>query len=130
MKKHKRPDLYELNLTADDKKALHLSIRHWEKDVVKMFKDGWKIRLKDNIWEKDKQIKTLLIGEKNCALCNLYIADCRGCPLSEATGRLCSMLRSPYRKFIHFPTLKNAEAMVDTLETILAQNYEGKRIEE
>lgn len=79
--------------TGETRDAIEASLTHWEEieAIIANADDKSKILSGLLVYRK-------LIGEKTCALCQMFPDDvCRGCPLAEE-GLGCNWSNSPYRR--------------------------------
>lgn len=111
-----------IKLTVKERRAVKSSIKHWERDIIKLFLLGDSIEKGlsyDLYWKcADTDVKC---HEYECSLCK--IADprigCDGCPYTKKYGYACDGYKGHWRKFFTKPTLRRAKEMVKALENIL-----------
>jgi hypothetical protein len=105
--------------------AIKDSIVHWEQDILKPLKDGRSVIRKilgQSFWSKTKTFNEFNIVKyrsEDCPLCNIFIHNyhCGDCPLKEIS--CCMDDESSYRQFVDNPCIETAEAMIETLKSLL-----------
>jgi hypothetical protein len=111
-----------------DKKTIQAikdSIKHWEVDILKPLREGKKIggSLIVRWLRKDGSLgkKEVKCSTADCALCKLFYhpyTDCDRCPLNIIDNDCCDS-GSSYLAFRDNPNIKTAEAMINTLKSLL-----------
>lgn len=117
--------------------AIKDSIEHWEINVLKPSKSGKQFKktltggLDDGKWIDETIVKSC---DRFFPLCewhnNNYIYSarelvtihhCTGCPLHDSGNGCDSYSENPYRKFEQNPCIETAQAMIDTLKSLLPE---------
>ena len=117
-------EMSRIVLTKKEITAIRKSVEHWDKDIIRHFRDGDTIEDHKYSPRWKNSNKLVMMFSKDCPLCRMVRAranssyKCENCPYTRAYHRDCDM-RGHWSNFYNNQNLAAAKLMRNALAKII-----------